>query len=100
MSINEAERKQDEFTIVLNDLKTQPPIKEKYIEAKNKDLDNGKNFYDGRQMIFKGSKKEYFQFTMMMKIADLKTKKKILEIEMVSLIVKRLIDLLILKEET
>ena len=44
MSINEAERKQDEFDVLLNALSRCSARNEKYIMAKNELLDNAKNF--------------------------------------------------------
>ena len=57
----------------------------KYIEAKH--------FTRGEKKLLKSLKIEYFQFTVMMNIADLKTMMwMILEIEKVSLIMKSLLD--------
>ena len=91
---NKAEQKQDEFDAVLNALNEYSPRNQKYIEAKiSFYLDNAKNFYKGRKKLLKGLKIKYFQFTMMMKIADLKNMMRmILEIIMVSSIMKSLID--------
>ena len=47
MSINKAEQKQGEFDAVLNALSEHSPRDQKYIEAKNKLLDNAKNFCKG-----------------------------------------------------
>ena len=49
MSINEAERKQDEFNVVLNTLSTYSPKGEKYIKSKNELLCNAKNFTRGEK---------------------------------------------------
>ena len=51
MSINEAEQKQDEFDAVLNALRGYSPRDKKYIETKNKLLDNAKNFYKRKKVI-------------------------------------------------
>ena len=60
MSINGAERKQDEFDAVFNALSRYSPSDEKYIKAKNELLTNSKNFYKGREKLLKGLKMEYF----------------------------------------
>ena len=44
MSINKAEQKQDEFDAVLNALSKYSLRDQKYIEVKNKLLDNAENF--------------------------------------------------------
>ena len=49
MSKNKAERRQDEFDVVLNALSRYSPRNEKYIKAKNELLDNAKKFYKGRE---------------------------------------------------
>ena len=60
MKINKAERKQEEFSVVLNVLSGYSPRAQKYIEAKNKLLDNANNFYKGRQKIIEGFKNKIF----------------------------------------
>ena len=60
MSINKAERKQDEFNTVLNVLSRYSPRNEKYIKAKNELLDNATNFYKGREGIIEGFKNGIF----------------------------------------
>ena len=45
MAIDDAEMKQDEFNAKLTNLSNYTPKVQKYIEAKNKLLDNAKNFY-------------------------------------------------------
>ena len=60
MAIDEAESKQDEFNAVLDVLSDYTPRDEKYIEAKNKLLENTKNFYEGREKIIKGFKNGIF----------------------------------------
>ena len=60
MSINEAERKQDEFNVVLN-LYVHTPLETKNIlRQKNELLENPKNFYKGREKIIEASKNEIF----------------------------------------
>ena len=60
MKINKAEQKQDKFDIVLNALSKYSPRNQKYIEAKNKLLDNAKNFYKERKKIIEGFKNKIF----------------------------------------
>ena len=56
MLISNAERKQDEFNAVINALSEYSPRDQKYIEAKNKLLDNPKNFPKRRKQLLKGLK--------------------------------------------
>ena len=56
MTINEAEMKQDKFNSILDALGNYAPKSQKYVEAKNKLLNNAKNFYDCREKIIKGLK--------------------------------------------
>ena len=49
MTIGDAETKQNKFDAKLNALSRYFPRNRKYIEAKNKLLDNAKNFYEGRE---------------------------------------------------
>ena len=60
MIINEAEQKQDEFDGVLGALSGYSAKKKEYIEAKNKLLNNAKNFARGEKKLLKGLKMEYF----------------------------------------
>ena len=53
-SIDKAEQKQDEFDAVVNALSEYSPRDQKYVETKNKLLDNAKNFYKGRKKLLKG----------------------------------------------
>ena len=53
MLIDDAEMKQNEFDAKLNALSRYFPKKQEYIEAKNKLLDNAKNFYEGRKKLLK-----------------------------------------------
>ena len=59
-TINYAERKQDEITGVMGALKAYAPRDNKYVEAKNKLLNNVKNFYEGREKIIEGFKNEIY----------------------------------------
>ena len=61
MTIDDAEMKQDEFNSMLGVLSNYAPKSQKYIEAKNKLLDNAKNFYEKRKKIIEGFKNEYFR---------------------------------------
>ena len=54
MTIGDAETKQNKFDAKLNALSRYFPRNWKYIEAKNKLLDNAKNFYEGREKIIEG----------------------------------------------
>ena len=60
MSINKAEQKQNEFDAVFGALSGQSPRDQKYIESKNKLLDNAKNFYKGRKKVIEGFKNKIF----------------------------------------
>ena len=53
-SINEVERKQNEFDAMLNVLIRYPPRDEKHIVVKNELLDGAKDFYEGREKIIEG----------------------------------------------
>ena len=95
MSINEAERKQMEFDGALRALSTYPAKKKKYLEAKNKLLNNVKTFTREEKKLLKCLKMEYFRlFTMRNKKDNLDTKKKKItsEMIMVFLIIKSLRD--------
>ena len=59
MSIDEAERRQDEFDGVLGALSTYSTKKKEYIEVKNRLLNNAKNT-KGEKKILEGLKMEYF----------------------------------------
>ena len=54
------ERKQDEITGVMGALKAYAPRDNKYVEAKNKFVNNVKNFYKGREKIIKEFKNGLF----------------------------------------
>ena len=61
MTIDDAKIKQDEFDSILAVLSNYTPRAQKYIEEKNKLLDNAKKFYEGRKKLLKALKKmEYF----------------------------------------
>ena len=60
MTINEEERKQNVFDWVLGALSKYSAKKREYIEAKNKPLNNAKNFARGEKKLLKGLKMEYF----------------------------------------
>ena len=59
-TIDYVERKQDEITGVMGALKAYAPRDNKYVEAKNKLLNNVKNFYEGREKIIEGFKNEIY----------------------------------------
>ena len=61
-TIDDVERKQDEFSAVIVALKNYVPRNNKYVEAKNKLLNNVNNFYKGREKIIEGFKNEIFPF--------------------------------------
>ena len=52
--------KQNEFNSILSVLSNYTPKIQKYIEAKNKLLDNAKHFYEGRKKIIEGFKNGIF----------------------------------------
>ena len=60
MTIDNAEHMQDQFNSILGVLSNYTPKAQKYIEAKNKFLDNAKNFYKGREKIIEGFKNGIF----------------------------------------
>ena len=53
-------KKENEFDGVLGALSVYSAKKKEYTEAKNKLLDNAKNFYKGEKKLLKGLKMEYF----------------------------------------
>ena len=59
ITIDEAERRQDEFDGVLGALSTYSTKKKEYIEVKNRLLNNAKNT-KGEKKILEGLKMEYF----------------------------------------
>ena len=56
MAIDEAEGKQDEFNAVLGVLSDYSPRGQKYIESKNRLLNNATNFFNGTEKITEGFK--------------------------------------------
>ena len=60
MSIDGAERRQDEFDKVLGALRTYSAKKEEYIKANNRLLNNAKKNYNGREKIIEGIKNGIF----------------------------------------
>ena len=60
MTIDDTEKKQDEFNVKLGALNRYFPRIENYIEAKNTLLDNAKNFNSGEKKLLKVLKKKYF----------------------------------------
>ena len=61
-TIDDVERKQDEFSAIITALEKYIPRDDKYVEAKNKLLNNVNNFYEGREKIIEGFKNEIFSF--------------------------------------
>ena len=96
MSINGAERKQDKFDTTLGALSIYPAKNKKYLEAKNKLLNNAKNFYKDREKIIEGFKNKIFPlyYDEEEEEQELDTRKKKIrsEMKMVSLIIKGLRD--------
>ena len=64
-TIDDIERKQDENTGVMGALKAYAPRDNKYVEAKNKLLNNVENFYKEREKIIEGFKNRVFHIIMM-----------------------------------
>ena len=60
MTIDEAQIKQDEFNSILAVSSNYGPRAQKYIEEKNKLLDNAKNFYEGTEKITESFKSGIF----------------------------------------
>ena len=61
-TIDDVEGKQDEFSAVISVLEGYAPRDNKYVEAKNKLLNNVENFYKGREKIIEGFKNGVFPF--------------------------------------
>ena len=59
-TIDYVERKQDEITGVMGALKAYAPRDNKYVEAKNKLVNNVENFYKGREKTIEGFKNGVF----------------------------------------
>ena len=64
ITIDEAERKQDEFNTVLNLLKKYSPKYDKYVTLKKNLVDNVSKFYEERERKKKSLKMKYFHFIM------------------------------------
>ena len=62
ITIEEAERDQDEFNAIVGVLEDYTPRNNKYIEAKNKLLNNVKKVYKGREKIIEGFKNKIIPF--------------------------------------
>ena len=60
MKINKAKRKQEEFSAVLSVLGEYAPTDQKYIQAKNRLLENAKSFYKEKEKIIEGFKNKIF----------------------------------------
>ena len=60
MKINKAKRKQEEFSAVLSVLGEYAPTHQKYIQAKNRLLENAKSFYKEKEKIIEGFKNKIF----------------------------------------
>ena len=79
MTIDEAERKQDELDAMIDILNKYSAKKIEYIEAKNKVLISIKNFTRGEKKLLEGLKMEYFGLIVIKKKKkepDMKKKKK------------------------
>ena len=94
VTIDNAEHKQDEFDSMLIVLSNYTPKAQKYIEAKNKLLDNAKNFYEGREKIIEGFKNGIFplNYDDEFEEARQEEEEKTSETKMVSLIIISLKD--------
>ena len=62
ITIDEAEREKDEFNAIIGVSEDYTPRNNKYIEAKNRLLNNGKTFYEEREKITEGCKDGIFPF--------------------------------------
>ena len=60
MKINKAKRKQEEFSAVLSVLDEYASTDQKYIQAKNRLLENAKSFYKEKEKIIEGFKNKIF----------------------------------------
>ena len=79
MTIDNAEMKQNEFNATLSALSDYAPRNQKYIEAKNKLLDNVKSFYEGREKIIKDFKYGIFLLKSYDESKKQQTSKKIMK---------------------
>ena len=101
MTIDHAKHVQDEFNLMLNILSNYTPKAQKYIEAKNKLLDNAKNFYKRREKITEGFKNGIFllkDIINLKKKLDTKKKKENIRDENGLIDYKKLMNLIYLKE--
>ena len=73
--------KQDEFNSIFVALSNYAPKSQKYTEAKNKLLDNAKNFYEGRKKIIEGFKNGIFPLNSDDEFEEQQTSKKFSEKE-------------------
>ena len=62
ITTDEAENKQNEFDIVLHNLKKYSPKHDKYVTLNNNLVDNVSKFYEGREKIIERFKNEVFPF--------------------------------------
>ena len=95
MTIDDAEPIQDEFNSILGVLSDYTPRSHKYIEPKNKLLDDVKNFYGGREKIINGFKDRIFMLDHDDELEEedrYEEEKKTSETKMVSLIITSLKD--------
>ena len=60
ITIDDAESKQDEITGVMGALKGYVPRNSRYVEAKNKLVNDVENFYKGKEKIIKGFENKIF----------------------------------------
>ena len=60
MKINKAKRRQEEFSAVLSVLGEYAPTDQKYIQAKNRLLENAKSFSKEKEKIIEGFKNKIF----------------------------------------
>ena len=95
MRMGEAESKQEEFDGILGVLSKYTPKDQKYIEAKNKLLNNVTNCFSGREKIIKSFKNRIFPLNYddaFEEPARYEEEEKTSETKMVSLIIKILTD--------
>ena len=81
ITIDDAEIKQNEFNSMLGVLSNYAPKSQKYIEAKNKLLNNAKNFCEEREKIIKGFKDGIFPLKSDDEFGEQQTSKKFNEKE-------------------
>ena len=74
LSIDKAERKQDEFETHLTALEKYRPRNLDYVTIREKLLTNVKNFYDGKEMIINAFKDKIFPLHLKMIILKITTK--------------------------